>query len=1578
MNIFVLDKNLNIIDKFSSEGDIQKISPFFNDIYKQHLETGSETFIFTCYKNKNIDYGNYIAFTFDNKCKLFQIEDINEEHSENFEVEVYCEICGLELKNEPLRPRIISSANFRQYLETVLGDVDYQVGYIDEDIIDVYTIEIKKSTKVYDDIQERIKLYDCEIEFRVEMKGNRVVGKFIDAYKKRGNKTNVRIEYGKLADRITRTTTGRPLSTALIGYGKDNIDFKNVEWSKSKGDPCNKPLGQDWIGDETAYRKYNRNGNHIIGIFDADSESPDELLKLTYRELQNVKEPQIDYGCNVSVFNYSNIRLGDTVYVIDNEFGSDVLHLSARINILEISFTDETKNKVEFSNYKKVKSKITPEMRSILNQIPSNTEFMGISKGGLLSSDVEADGFNIKVKNKLVNKDGKEYYVRLKDKEYTSFMNNVLPHDSRYITQSFAMDFEESCIYTSQVVTETNPEHILISKISFNGNVLGYMRLHGFGHGSQIGIDKLDGVTKIWCECYGEPHITTGKLFGTKICRFTFENGKEYTTSAGNVFDMVTDARNIQVSVSEQTNRISIKYITYSNKNAINVYDLKSVIDNDPRMLASFTIPSWLETSISPNQGHSVYGNRVYHYQGGDSAVNESKARVTVFDFMGNVLDSNIILDDINFNVKEPEGLFVRENNGIYELYAGMSEGAWPNRKYHIYKFLDSLDSDYERRGSFIHNNGYKSNIEEVIINTNFNGSERRKAYLLFTDKINSKFVVASFKSGKWWVDTEEYIPGINDAVIAELIETNDRADITLLTNDFESIKGEDGQDGLPGQDGEDGLPGTDAYTIILSNENHSVACDSDGNLIDGELSKVKTEIKVLKGTEEIPFIVSTEDLNCSSNYDNDTKVLYLTSLDGIAASVTIKITIDNLELFKVFTITKLIKGSDGLPGEQGPPGKDGMDGEQGEIGPQGPPGNDGSPGIDGTSPIIATITGQQTMKYIDVTTAPIPSLITLTADLYDGGSIISTDISYIWQYKNESDIWVNLSDVYTNKTYNIRHDNDAFIKDTAQLRVVISYKSSNYYDEFTVTKMYDTKSLTQVEIFNKLTNNGDIQGLYMQDGKIYLNMEFAKAGQFMADLIKGGILTLGGTGNNDTGDYGRFRVLDYTGQNEVASLDGGEMRIVNLQSETLNTTDLNVKNINCVTYAPAIYEYTKVYVNTSNGNDDVEFENGAVFKTLQGALDSSPKNLNGFTVDIVLQTAVSENIVIRGFSGGTLNILMNSKNINGYVVARDCSAQVFILGGLTTTDIADGINNTNLRPNIQPSELFSFGGYNYSFVAIGCAFVYVRSIDIFGKTGNNNNYCIGSVNASNVYVQNVNAYASNSGYNVQFGAKLTTRETYGRCERLGYNVQTGGVAHICNGNSTSAPSNIYTGNGGQVIQGNVTFIGESTSVGSNDNITTNTTSTTLNANYGGTYKVKYSSWETENVVRQGDWKRTGLKKGCWFFENQFVDLKGKTIKSVKLTLKRQSSGGNSGAVAFTLKMHNYSKKPSASPSYLSGWSKNVSLSVGQSTTITITDSAVLTAIKNGTMKGFGVETSNTSDAYYGILAPNLKAVVTY
>lgn len=42
----------------------------------------------------------------------------------------------------------------------------------------------------------------------------------------------------------------------------------------------------------------------------------------------------------------------------------------------------------------------------------------------------------------------------------------------------------------------------------------------------------------------------------------------------------------------------------------------------------------------------------------------------------------------------------------------------------------------------------------------------------------------------------------------------------------------------------------------------------------------------------------------------------------------------------------------------------------------------------------------------------------------------------------------------------------------------------------------------TQQDIFNALTNNGETQGLYLQDGKLYINLEYLGAGQISADKI--------------------------------------------------------------------------------------------------------------------------------------------------------------------------------------------------------------------------------------------------------------------------------------------------------------------------------------------------------------------------------------------------------------------------------------------------------------------------------------------
>lgn len=50
-----------------------------------------------------------------------------------------------------------------------------------------------------------------------------------------------------------------------------------------------------------------------------------------------------------------------------------------------------------------------------------------------------------------------------------------------------------------------------------------------------------------------------------------------------------------------------------------------------------------------------------------------------------------------------------------------------------------------------------------------------------------------------------------------------------------------------------------------------------------------------------------------------------------------------------------------------------------------------------------------------------------------------------------------------------------------------------------------DIDNLTQEEVFNILTNNGASQGIYMQDGKLYINGTYIKGGTIQGQTFRGG-----------------------------------------------------------------------------------------------------------------------------------------------------------------------------------------------------------------------------------------------------------------------------------------------------------------------------------------------------------------------------------------------------------------------------------------------------------------------------------------
>lgn len=387
--MFVFDSNKKLIGFLSNNG-ANPIAPFFYDLFKQDLNTGADTYEFTTinnsYTSRIIKPGNYVLFFYDEKYKMFQIVEQKHEHNSGKKhITSYCEGVGLELLTDYAEPFTIEG-NFRLFLETVLQDTEWRVGNISDSLLHKTSlVKNTKKEKVYKLIQDNISTFGVELEFRIEFFKNKVVGMYIDAYQEgeRGRRTYKRFEYGDNVISISKKVNIYDFASAGIGEGQDGIDFKDVEWKKSKGDPTNKPLGQDFVVNHIANDSFNKGKKYIKKTYNFNTKDKRELLRLTYDALLLDGEPKTDYEVNLGLRSeeYKHIRIGDTVYVLDFDYFPAVM-LEARVGVLEISFTDPRKNKCTLSNYKEVQSKMKSfSKEDIMSEV---LEFISNLKVGML------------------------------------------------------------------------------------------------------------------------------------------------------------------------------------------------------------------------------------------------------------------------------------------------------------------------------------------------------------------------------------------------------------------------------------------------------------------------------------------------------------------------------------------------------------------------------------------------------------------------------------------------------------------------------------------------------------------------------------------------------------------------------------------------------------------------------------------------------------------------------------------------------------------------------------------------------------------------------------------------------------------------------------------------------------------------------------------------------------------------------------------------------------------------------------------------------------------------------------------
>lgn len=343
--------------------------------------------------------------------------------------------------------------------------------------------------------------------------------------------------------------------------------------------------------------------------------------------------------------------------------------------------------------------------------------------------------------------------------------------------------------------------------------------------------------------------------------------------------------------------------------------------------------------------------------------------------------------------------------------------------------------------------------------------------------------------------------------------ESDDPADYT-----WTRYKGADGENGSDGKDGADGKDGKTSYTHI------AYANSADG----------KTDFSVSDSNREYIGMYADFTEQDSTNPDD-----------------------------YAWTLVKGANGAQGIPGKAGADGKtpyfhiayaNSADGKTGfdvvvsagkqyigqytdydtpddSIDPtkyswtkiKGEQGDKGEQGVPGRTYFIELSSNILKRGQNDKV---VPSTITAKAYYRDGDSATRTAYSGRWYVQTSMD-----GSTFTNALVSTVNEPSKSYTVSSLDRSIVSVRfilyaadgTTNQLDMQSVPVVIDVDALTHEEIFNLLTNNGSVKGVYKEGNQLYFSFTYAK----------GGTLKLGGPNNG----YGTFEVYDANG-NIITQID--------------------------------------------------------------------------------------------------------------------------------------------------------------------------------------------------------------------------------------------------------------------------------------------------------------------------------------------------------------------------------------------------------------------------------------------------------
>ncbi|MDQ0254934.1 phage minor structural protein [Evansella vedderi] len=331
--------------------DVITVKHILSNKHRKSLKDKLETFDFTTFADK--DFSQHIG---KNNRVIIPSEDQGYNEFVITEAKKYRDVFGvlkteayasasyiLLKKEKTIKPQTLEDQTVSTAVSHAIGDTEWQAGTVTA--AGTRTFNIERPTDPFAFLKRIAQEFSLELNFRVEIDGNRILGRYVDLLPRVGAWQGREVEFGRDLIGIKRTEKTDNLYTALLGLGPIREDGTRLEVL---------------VEDQEALARWGRNGQHLIGTYEPQTTdlnmSLDRLTTLTENELEKRVNAVVEYEGdiadleNVPGMENKKIRFGDTIKIKDTKFNPP-LYLEARIHTQERDIVDKSNKHVELGDF---------------------------------------------------------------------------------------------------------------------------------------------------------------------------------------------------------------------------------------------------------------------------------------------------------------------------------------------------------------------------------------------------------------------------------------------------------------------------------------------------------------------------------------------------------------------------------------------------------------------------------------------------------------------------------------------------------------------------------------------------------------------------------------------------------------------------------------------------------------------------------------------------------------------------------------------------------------------------------------------------------------------------------------------------------------------------------------------------------------------------------------------------------------------------------------------------------------------------------------------------------------------------